>query len=167
MAGKYRFTATAQDPLENTLTFQSNEVQIAFSVPTPAPATATPPPQPTPEPTFSPVTVPPIGHRSVGTVPKTIQAILLPILIIAGVLLITAGVLLILATKRRADQKKASEAAFDHLERAKRRDYVTPAEEEEEQKPEATMMDGKTGAATGQENRFWKRKIWMILSCRI
>lgn len=151
MAGKYRFTATAQDPLENTLTFQSNEVQIAFSVPTPAPATATPPPQPTPEPTFSPVTVPPIGHRSVGTVPKTIQAILLPILIIAGVLLITAGVLLILATKRRADQKKASEAAFDHLERAKRRDYVTPAEEEEEQKPDATMMDGKTGAAAGQE----------------
>ncbi|MEG2357194.1 MAG: hypothetical protein RSC40_09585, partial [Clostridia bacterium] len=39
MAGKFRFTVSAQDPLENKLTFESNEVQIAFSVPTPAPAT--------------------------------------------------------------------------------------------------------------------------------
>ena len=39
MAGKFRFTVTAKDPLESTLTFESNEIQIAFSVPTPAPAT--------------------------------------------------------------------------------------------------------------------------------
>ena len=83
MAGKFRFTVTAKDPLESTLTFESNEIQIAFSVPTPAPATPTPPPEPTPDPTFSPATVPPITDPSVGTVPKTIQSILLPVLILS------------------------------------------------------------------------------------
>ena len=132
MAGKYRFTVTAQDPLENDLTFDSNEMQIAFSVPTPAPATATPVPDPTPEPTFQPVTMPPIADGSIGALPKAVQSVLLPVLILAGVLLIGAGVLLVIATKRRAEQKKAAESALDQLERAKRRDYVTPADEQED-----------------------------------
>lgn len=131
MAGKFRFTVRAQDPLENALSFESNEMQIAFSVPTPAPATPTPAPDPTPEPTFNPVTVPPISDASVGAVPKTIQTVVIPITAVAALLLLASCVLLIVATKRRRDQKKASEAAVDHLERAKRRDYVTPAEEEE------------------------------------
>lgn len=144
MAGKYRFTATALDPIENSLTFQSNEVQIAFSVPTPAPVTPTPPPDPTAEPTFSPVTVAPITDRSIGAVPKTIQSILTPILIIAGLLLVASGVLLIMSTKRRADAKRASKNAVDHLDRAKRRDYNAPAEEEaavEEKPAEAESKD--------------------------
>ncbi len=131
MAGKYRFTVTAQDPLENKLTFESNEMQIAFSVPTPAPATPTPVPNPTPEPTFDPATIPPISDSSVGAAPKTVQLVVIPITVIAGLLLIASCVLLIIATKRRADQKKASENAVDQLERAKHRDYVSPAAEEE------------------------------------
>lgn len=145
MAGKYRFSATAQDALENSLTFESNEVQIAFSVPTPAPATATPPPVPTAEPTFSAVTMPPIADPSIGAFPKTVQNILLPILILAGLMLIVSAGLLIVATKRRADQRKASEAAFDHLERAKRRDYITPAEEEDALAEEGAKEAGSAG----------------------
>lgn len=141
MAGKFRFTVTAKDPLESTLTFESNEIQIAFSVPTPAPATPTPPPEPTPDPTFSPATVPPITDPSVGAVPKTIQSILLPVLILAGLLLVASCVLLLVATKRRADQRKASKSAIDQLERAKRRDYVTPAEEEEPEQTEETTKE--------------------------
>lgn len=141
MAGKFQFTVTAKDPLESTLTFESNEIQIAFSVPTPAPATPTPPPEPTPDPTFSPATVPPITDPSVGTVPKTIQSILLPVLILAGLLLVASCVLLLIATKRRADQRKASKSAIDQLERAKRRDYVTPAEEEEPEQTEETTEE--------------------------
>lgn len=133
MAGKYRFTVTAEDPLENSLSFESNETQIAFSVPTPAPVTPTPVPAPTPEPTFAAATIPPVTDASVGTVPKMIQRVLMPVMIVAGVLLIACAVLLLIATKRRHDQKKASEAAIDQLERAKRRDYVSPAEEEEPQ----------------------------------
>lgn len=133
MAGKYRFTVTATDPLESTLSFDSNETQIAFSVPTPAPATPTPVPAPTPEPTFAAATIPPITSAAIGAVPKLVQKILLPVLIVLGVLIVASGVLLLIATKRRHDQKKASEAAVDQLERAKRRDYVTPAEEQEEE----------------------------------
>ena len=146
MAGKFRFTVTAKDPLESTLTFESNEIQIAFSVPTPAPATPTPPPEPTPDPTFSPATVPPITDPSVGTVPKTIQSILLPVLILAGLLLVASCVLLLIATKRRADQRKASKSAIDQLERAKRRDYITPAEEEEPEQAEEENVTVESNA---------------------
>jgi len=132
MAGKYRFTVTAKDPLESSMSFQSNETQIAFSVPTPAPVTPTPEPDPTPEPTFAAATIPAITDRSVGTVPKFIQIVLAPILILSGVVLLASIVLLVVATKRRHDQKKASEAAVDQLERAERRDYITPADEYEE-----------------------------------
>lgn len=141
MAGKYRFTVTAKDALDAELSFDSNETQIAFSVPTPAPATPTPRPQPTPEPTFAAATIPSIYDRSIGTVPKFIQSILLPVLIVVGVVLIGTCVLLLIATKRRHDQKKASEAAVDQLERAKRRDYITPAEEQEEPVQEEPMID--------------------------
>lgn len=132
MAGKYRFTVSAKDPLESAMSFQSNEIQIAFSVPTPAPATPTPAPDPTPEPTFAAATIPPITDRSVGTVPKFVQIVLAPILILSAVVLLASVTLLVIATKRRHDQKKASEAAVDQLERAERRDYITPAEEAEE-----------------------------------
>jgi len=146
MAGKYRFTVTANDPLESTMSFESNETQIAFSVPTPAPATPTPAPEPTPEPTFAPATIPPITDRSVGTIPKIVQMILLPLLVLAGVVLLSSVVLLIIATKRRHDQKKASEAAVDQLERAARRDYITPAEETEEESEQKveTETEGQT-----------------------
>lgn len=132
MPGKYQFTASAKDALDNSLTFKSNEMQIAFSVPTPAPETPTPVPDPTAEPVFIPMTMPPIRDQSIGTIPKIIRSVLFPVLIICGLLLIACMVVLVIATKRRAEQKKASEAAYDHLERAKRRDYVTPAESEEQ-----------------------------------
>ncbi len=141
MAGKYRFTVTAKDPLDSTMSFQSNETQIAFSVPTPAPATPTPAPAPTPEPTFAKATIPPITDRTVGTVPKVIQYVLAPIMILSGVGLLAAVILLIIAAKRRHDQKKASEAAVDQLERAERRDYITPAEEVEADASEQEQLN--------------------------
>ena len=135
MEGTYQFSATAVDVLENSTTFKSNEIRIAFSVPTPAPATPTPVPDPTPEPVFVPVTVPPIQDPSVATAPKAIQIILLPILILASLGLLGSGILLIIATQKRAAQKRASEAAYDQLERSKRRDYTVEKEEPEVEAP--------------------------------
>jgi len=126
MTGKYQFSVTAKDPLENETTFLSNEMQIAVYPPTPAPVTPTPPPEPTPEPTFVPATLLPSDDPSIGTVPRAIQKILLPLLIVAGLLLVALGSLLAVATKKRSDRKKASDAAYDHWERARRRDYITP-----------------------------------------
>ena len=171
-SGKYQFTATAADPLDNSLTFQSNEMQIAVYAPTPAPATPTPPPVPTAEPTFVPATVIPIRDPSIGTIPKAIQNVLLPLLIVAGVVLLAVCVLLLIATKRRADQKKASDAAYDHLERAKRRDYVTPADEEEagatdaaepekqdELKPAKKIKPGRKISPEEQEAQMANRRV--------
>lgn len=131
MPGKYQFTVTTKDALDNTLTFPGNEINVAFSLPTPAPATPTPVANPTAIPTFHAQTMVPIGDKSIGAFPKLIQSILLPVLIIGGVLMVAAVVLLLIATKRRMEQKKASEAAYDHLERAKRRDYAAPATQTE------------------------------------
>ena len=128
MEGKYQFSASLVDALGNAQTFPSNEIQIAFTVPTAAPATPTPMPNPTAEPTFHPETMPPITDSSIALVPKVLQQVLLPILILGGLGLLTACVLLLIATRKRAAQKKASEAAYDHLERAPRRDYAAPAE---------------------------------------
>jgi len=136
MAGKYQFTAETVDALGTTNTFESNEIQIAFSVPTAAPATPTPAAEPTPEPTYAAVTYVPISDPSVGTTPKLVRAFFYPLLWVSGILLACAAVLLIFATRKRVRDKKASDAALDHLDRAKRRDYVAPNEEGEEAEAE-------------------------------
>lgn len=143
MEGKYQFSAATTDQAENSLTFPGNEIQIAFSVPTPAPETPTPAPDPTDIPPFIAETMPSIQDSSIAPVPKMVQNILLPILIICGVVLIGSAILLIIATKRRSDQKKASEAAYDHLERTKRRDYTAPSAEPPEEKPEPKPTKSK------------------------
>ncbi|MCE5343950.1 MAG: hypothetical protein LLF96_10285 [Eubacteriales bacterium] len=132
MAGKYLFTAEATDALDTINTFASNEIQIAFSIPTAAPVTPTPPAVPTAEPTYAQVTYVPISNSSVGAVPKLIRAFFYPLMFVSGILLLGAAVLLAIATKKRMDEKRASEAALDHLDRAKRRDYVAPNEEADE-----------------------------------
>ena len=81
-----------------------------------------------------------------GIVPKTIQSILLPVLILAGLLLVASCVLLLIATKRRADQRTARKSAIDQLERAKRRDYITPAEEEEPEQAEEENVTVESNA---------------------
>lgn len=139
-SGKFQFSAVAKDPLENENTFFSNEMQIAVYQPTPPPATPTLPPVPTPEPTFVPVTVVPIHHDSIGTLPKAIQKILLPALIVIGVFFLAGTGLLLVAAKKRHDDKKASKAAYDHLERTRRRDYVTANPEELEASSKATLI---------------------------
>ncbi len=142
-SGKFQFTATAKDPLENESSFVSNEMQIAVYEPTPVPATPTPPPVPTAEPTFVPATWAPIYHESIGTVPKAIQSVLLPALIVAGVLLLASLVLLIIAAKKRSESKKASEAAYDHLERTRRRDYVAANPDELAAASKATLSQNR------------------------
>ena len=142
-SGKFQFTATAKDPLENESSFVSNEMQIAVYEPTPVPATPTPPPVPTAEPTFVPATWAPIYHESVGTIPKAIQKYLLPALIVAGVLLLASVVLLLIAAKKRRENKKASEAAYDHLDRTRRRDYSAANPDELAAASKATLSQNQ------------------------
>lgn len=129
-AGKYQFTASLTDALGDTKSFTSNELQIIYSIPTPAPATPLPAYMQTAEPTFQPATYPSISDPSIGKSFKSIWNIGLYMAIAAGVLLVGCLALLLIAAKKRMDRKRASDAAYDHLERARRRDYVAPAEQE-------------------------------------
>jgi len=131
MAGKFQFRADATDTLENTLSFESNILQIAFLVPTPAPVTPDPNVTATPEPVFVKSTYPKISDPDIGTVPKLIRTIFYPLMIAGAALLVIALIILAIASKKRMDVRKKSENALDHLERSNHRDYVVPADEQE------------------------------------
>ena len=131
MAGKFQFRADATDTLENTLSFESNILQIAFLVSTPAPVTPDPNVTATPEPVFVKSTYPKISDPDIGTVPKLIRTIFYPLMIAGAALLVIALIILAVASKKRMDVRKKSENALDHLERSNHRDYVVPADEQE------------------------------------
>ncbi len=144
MAGQYQFHAVAKDLLDNEWTFKSNILQIAFLTPTPAPVTPDPNITPTPEPTFVKATYPKISDPDIGTLPKLLRTFFYPLMIAGFVLLLVAAVILIIATKKRADLRKASQNALDHLERSSHRDYIAPAEEKEQQEPEDAQPEEAT-----------------------
>ncbi|HPF87952.1 MAG TPA: hypothetical protein PK537_07845 [Candidatus Limiplasma sp.] len=148
MAGKYQFTAEGKDSLENTMTFESNVLQIAFLEPTPAPVTPNPNITATPEPTFVKATYPKASDPDIAALPKLIRIFFYPLMIAAAGLLVVALVILLIATKKRTALKKASEKAVDHLERSNHRDYVVPADEqtppEDTTQPEAQAEETET-----------------------
>lgn len=120
-AGKFRFTASVKDALKNTVTFDSNTVQITFAQPTSAP-TAVPV-----------VTVaPPVLVSAAPADPMLSQArsALLTAGVVLGALFGVALVLFLISSVIRLARKAKSNAAYDHLELGERRDYTEPADEE-------------------------------------
>jgi hypothetical protein len=136
-AGRFQFTATCKDLLDNDVSFTSNEISIVYSVPTPAPTTV---PQRT------------VAPPQLEAIPKTagLPPIFSTVKSLSGILLglsltLLAGSLFLLAVawSRRAAQKRQSEAALDHLERGTRRDYTLPSEEEEDGEFLRMVKDGE------------------------
>ncbi len=123
MAGEFRFTAACKDLLNKDVTFDSNPIHIAFSVPTPEPTNV---PQRTPAPLVTEPIPTSAGLPAAFTTAKNISLVLfgLFLVLLAGSLL-----LMIIAFAKRLAQKRQSEAALDHLERGIRRDYTSPSEE--------------------------------------
>lgn len=120
-AGKFRFTASVRDALKNTVTFDSNTVQITFAQPTSAP-TAVPV-----------VTVaPPVLVSAAPADPMLNQArsALLTAGAVVGALFGVALALFLVSSIVRLVRKAKSNAAYDHLELGERRDYTEPADEE-------------------------------------
>ena len=117
MEGTYQFTATCKDQLDQTLTFTSNPVVIAYNEPTPVPTEAplvTPPaPATEPIPTDQPEPEYLDQMESVAEGAKWVFAG------IAAVLL----TLLLIGAVRRGKSRSESKKAMDHLEGATYRDY--------------------------------------------
>ena len=137
-AGKFRFTASARDALNNTVTFESNEVTIIYAAPT-----ATP--------TMAPVvTIAPLVTLTVAPIevlePVTLQTngILRIAAIALAALFAVAFILFVVSTVVRARRRSASKNAYDHMELGGTRDYTEPADyagrqdepEEEADEPE-------------------------------
>ena len=126
-AGKFRFTASAKDTMNNVVAFDSNTLQVAYAPATPAPtkevrATVAPPKTVTPAPVDSVL-------FSARTALMTVAGVL-------GVLFGVAFLLFAVSTVMRLKNKNKSRKAYDHLELSERRDYTEPAENvDDEQQP--------------------------------
>lgn len=130
-AGKFRFTATAKDTMNNEVSFDSNTLQLAYAPATPAPtvevrATVVPPK------TVTPAPVDPVLYSTRNA-----------LMTVAGVLAVLFGIAFILfavSTVMRIKNKNKSKNAYDHLELSERRDYTEPAEEAEEDNQAPVMV---------------------------
>lgn len=124
MAGQYQFQATSQNVLQETVSFDSNIIPIAYA-------------QPTAVPTAAPIVTPPQPvHEDIPTddgLPAyvdTVQSALNVVWILCAVLGAVSLALLIAGLVRRAQQNAQSSKAYDHLERGSYRDYNAPAPKE-------------------------------------
>ena len=121
MAGQYRFDARVKNQLNETETFESNIIHIAFA-------------QPTPEPTDAPIVTPPMPtYEDIPTddgLPAYVDTVQKALSIAYRVLLVLAAICLLLlaiGVVRRMQAIHESNKAQDHLERGSYRDYTQPA----------------------------------------
>ena len=133
-AGKFRFTASAKDTMNNVVAFDSNTLQVAYAPATPTPtkevrATVAPPKTVTPAP--------------VDSVLFSARNALMTVAGVLGVLFGVAFLLFAVSTVMRLKNKNKSRKAYDHLELSERRDYTEPAEnvDDEQQPVEETAVE--------------------------
>lgn len=119
-AGKFRFEVRTVDVLNNTVSFDTNEISIAYTPPTPAPTTvavATVPPVVT----YSPIPV----DADDSTLAKGKNALFI-LTWVSGILLAAGLALFLISSLMRVRARRQSEGAYDHLELEPRRDYADP-----------------------------------------
>lgn len=153
MAGQYQFEASCLNLLQETVSFKSNILPIAYA-------------QPTPVPTEAPIVTPP--QPVYEELPTTdglpayvdgVQRALNALWIICLVLAILSGGLLAAGLVRRAQQKAQSDKAYDHLERGTYRDYSTPAPKEKHRDKPAPRTEApvtQEEAPAGSEPLQWE-----------
>ena len=141
-AGKFRFTASVRDALENTVTFDSNEIAITYAAPTVTPTLV---PIVTPAPLVT-LTVAPIEVLE----PVTVQTnhVLRYAAMVLAALFALAFVLFVISTVMRIKRHSASKIAYDHMELGGTRDYTEPARytaavEEPEEEPIVSPVEEK------------------------
>ncbi len=119
-AGKYRFTVRTVDALNNTVSFDSNELSIAYFVPTAAPTQKI-------VPTIAPiVTYSPVPLGATGGLVDQGRDTLFILVIGLGVLFGISLLLFLASSLMRARARMTSNAAYDHLQMAQKRDYKDP-----------------------------------------
>lgn len=120
-AGKFRFTASAKDALDNTVSFDSNEIVLTYAAPV---ITATMAPVVTPAPLVT-VTAAPIDVLEPATV-QTNRLLRYAAIALVALFAVTF-VLFVVSTVMRAKRRSAHRSAYDHMTLADKRDYKEPA----------------------------------------
>ena len=128
MAGQYRFDAKVKNQLNETETFESNIIHIAFAQPTPEPTDA--PIVPPPMPTYEDIPTDDGLPAYVDTVQRALGIAYRVLLVLAAICLL----LLAIGVVRRMQAIHESNKAQDHLERGSYRDYTQPAPKGREEK---------------------------------
>ena len=152
-AGKFRFTASAKDPLDNTVSFDSNEIVLTYAAPV---ITATMAPVVTPAPLVT-VTAAPIDVLEPATV-QTNRLLRYAAMALVALFAVTF-VLFVISTVMRAKHRSASRSAYDHMELADKRDYKEPARygssapEQEASAPAEDLLTEKPSDAILNEER--------------
>ena len=120
--GQFRFTATLKDSMNNTVSFESNTLRIGLN-------------RTTPQPTAVPVTTvaPPVlvTAAPADSLLGQGRSALMTAAMALGALFAAVLALFIVSTCIRLYKKGKSNAAYDHLELAERRDYTEVPEETE------------------------------------
>ena len=144
MAGQYRFDATVKNQLNETETFESNIIRIAYAQPTPVPTDA--PIVTPPMPTYEDIPTDDGLPEYVDTVQKALGIAYRVLLVLAGICLL----LLLIGVVRRLQAIHESNKAQDHLERGSYRDYTQPAPKGREEKT-ASRRDEPVSRPIGED----------------
>lgn len=123
-AGKFRFTATAKDTMNNEVSFDSNTLQLAYAPATPAPTVEVIPTPAAPR-QVTPAPVDSILYKTRDALTIALAA--------AGAVFGVLLILFVVSTVARARNKNRSKAAYDHLELSERRDYTEPSDEPQQE----------------------------------
>ena len=134
-AGKFRFEVRTVDALDNTVSFDSNEISIGYQPPTPAPTQQA-------QPTVAPVvTYSPIPASADDSILSKGKNALFILTAAVGVLLAGSLALFLISSFIRARTRRQSDTAYDHLEIQPKRDYADPdtyqGEDEAEARPDS------------------------------
>ena len=147
LGGQFRFDATVKDELEETQTFNSNIVMIAYEMPTPVPTDipiVTPP-----APVYEEMPTRDDLPGYVSTVEKIISVLNHAFLILAGV----CGALLLIGGVRRL---QANHRAKDHLERSSARVYDMPAPKDKRARKEEPREESPAVPQPADENNAFE-----------
>lgn len=139
-AGKFRFTASIKDAMDNTQSFDSNELTITYSAPTTAPTDV---PRVTVAPLVT-VTVAPV--EVLEPVAAQTSGYLRTAALVFAALFGVSFLLFLFSTVMRAKRRSTSRNAYDHMELAGRRDYTEPAHYDVSDIADSTEPDVLLGA---------------------
>jgi hypothetical protein len=127
-AGKFRFTASTKDSLNNTVSFESNELQIAYVAPTQVPTLV-------PSITIAPLVT--VTSRTIEQIDRGLPIasnVVFIVLLVFAALLAVCFILFLISSIARMNARRKSNNAYDHLDLAERRDYTEPAASADEAK---------------------------------